>query len=351
MINFGQELKKYRNNNKISQAKMANILGVSHATISRWEKGVIIPNKSHLKIIGEIINYNFDNVNNHKSTNITVSNGELIAFQGERGAYSEQAAKNIFPNCEVKACYTFEDVFNLVNSGEIKYGVIPIENSLGGRVTDIHKLIPLYDLKIIGEHYLKIEHCLLGYPGAIIEDIRYVYSHEQALMQCSQNIKQLKIEKHSYIDTAGAANFVKQNKDMHKAAIASKKAADVYGLTILKDNFQDKDDNFTRFIVLSKDELKVDSNVSNCKTSCFFTTKSIPSSLYKSLGGFATWGINLLKIESYLPMDIENSSNNDASFYIEFEGNIHDDVCVKNAIDELKFFSKNVKILGSYYSK
>lgn len=350
MINIGFELKKYRNEKKVSQSKMANMLGVSHATISRWEKGLIVPNKSHLKIIGEIINIDFHN-NTKKNNFIEINDGEIVAFQGERGAYSEQASKNIFPNCEVMACHTFEDVFNLVNSGEIKYGVIPIENSLGGRVTDIHKLIPLYDLKIIDEHYLKIEHCLLGYPGSRIDDIRSVYSHEQALMQCSKNIRDLGIEKHSYIDTAGAANFVMKNKDMHKAAIASKKAADVYGLSILKNNFQDQDNNFTRFIVLSKEEFKVDSSVSRCKTSCFFTTKSIPSSLYKSLGGFATWGINLLKIESYLPMDIENPVNNDASFYIEFEGNAQEDIEVKNAIEELKFFSKDVKILGSYYAK
>ncbi|MCD6212184.1 MAG: prephenate dehydratase, partial [Sulfurovum sp.] len=226
---------------------------------------------------------------------------KTIAYQGVEGAYSEQACKNAYGDHETIACDTFHEAMWLVEQGDADLAMIPLENSTAGRVEEIYRLIPKMALHVIGEHFEPVVHCLLALPDVKLEDLKYVASHPQALAQCHHNILALGLKAEAKLDTAGAAKELIELQDMQRAAIASKLAADIYGLQIIKENFEDKRGNTTRFFILSREKnIPIYDPSKRYITSLVFQVKNIPSALYKVLGGFATNGINLLKIESYM---------------------------------------------------
>ena len=266
-----------------------------------------------------------------------------IAFQGEKGAYSHLASLEIFPNTEVKACNTFEETFKLANENPEYKIVIPIENSLAGRVADIHYLIPKYKLQIHAEHFQKVNHHLLGVKGSTLKDIKTVRSHSQAIGQCQKFINNNKLKSIVSADTAGSAKYVAQKKDKSESAIASDLAAKIYDLEILKSNVEDEYKNVTRFLIMGKDSKHPELKNKKYITSCIFKLKSIPAALYKALGGFATNGVNLTKLESFAVKNTFDQVN----FYIDIEGHI-EDPALQKALEELGFHTQKLDILGVY---
>ena len=266
-----------------------------------------------------------------------------VAFQGEKGAYSHLACLEIFPNANVIACSTFEEAFQLAKDNSEYKIVIPIENSLAGRVADIHYLIPKYKLQIHAEHFQKVTHNLLGIKGSKLKDIKTVRSHSQAIGQCSKMISENKIKPIISADTAGSAKFISEKKDKTDSAIASELAAKIYDLEIIKSNVEDEAGNVTRFFIMGKDsehpELKNKKHI----TSCIFKLKSIPAALYKALGGFATNGVNLCKLESF---SVKNTFDQ-VNFYIDIEGHI-EDPSLQKALEELGFHTEKLDVLGVY---
>lgn len=266
-----------------------------------------------------------------------------IAYQGVPGAYSHIACTKLFPNQEYIACDTFEIAMELVNNGIADKAVIPVENSNAGRVSDVHFLLPKAGLHIIGEYFMRIEHQLLAVKGAKLEDIVSAASHPQALAQCSEFLKAHNIKAISRIDTAKSCEKIVLEEDKSKAAIASALAAQIYGLDILASNIENSDNNTTRFLIMQKQEELPEDDGGKFITSIVFVTKHIPAALYKVLGGFATNGINISKLESYLLNDKFFS----AKFYIEVEQHINSKA-LQYALSELKFFSDEYQILGCY---
>ena len=266
-----------------------------------------------------------------------------FAFQGVHGAYSEQAGKNVFPNASSVPCATFEEMFACVRDGQADIALVPIENSQAGRVADTQRLIPDSDLNIIGEYFLEVRHNLLVIPGAKINDVKRIHSHEQGIAQCRNKIIKLNKEMIIAADTAGSAKKISKLNKKEDAAIASALAAEIYNLEILEENFQDAQYNVTRFLIMSKNKSSIESNESDLLTTLVFVVRSIPASLYKCLGGFASNGINITKLESY----IHPQGFDVAQFYIDFEGH-PDDKSVKLAFEEMKFFCKEIKVLGVY---
>jgi len=271
---------------------------------------------------------------------------KTIAYQGVQGAYSEQACKNAYGDHETIACDTFHEAMWLVEQGDADLAMIPLENSTAGRVEEIYRLIPKMALHVIGEHFEPVVHCLLALPGVKLEDLKYVASHPQALAQCHHNILALGLKAEAKLDTAGAAKELIELQDMQRAAIASKLAADIYGLQIIKENFEDKSGNTTRFFILSREKnIPIYDPSKRYITSLVFQVKNIPSALYKVLGGFATNGVNLLKIESYMGTEMLPGSQ----FHIDLDGHIDSDV-LRLSLQELAFFAEDVRILGVYES-
>lgn len=272
------------------------------------------------------------------------SNSEnLVSFQGELGAYSNQAAKQMFPNMEVLPCRTFEDALAAVEDGTVKYAAIPIENSVAGRVADIHYLIPHSNLHIIAEHFLRINHHLLVLPGTKLEDIKVVRSHEQALGQCRRTMDKLGIRREVFADTAAAAKHVSELGDPSVGAIASSLAGEIYGLDSIKKDIEDASHNTTRFVVFSREPLNNLPKDEPTMTSFIFQVRNTPAALYKVMGGFATNGINMTKLESY-QLDGEICAT---QFYADIEAH-PDDIGVSHAFEELAFFTNEYRILGSY---
>ncbi len=267
-----------------------------------------------------------------------------VSYQGVAGAYSHLACLNYFgDNVMCCASETFEDAMEMVEEGNVDYALIPIENKTAGRVDEFYGLLPNMKLQIVGEHYQKIEHCLLGIKDSSLEDILYAYSHPQGLAQCRNGLNELGIKQVAQFDTAGSAREVAKLKDKSLSAVASSLAAKTYGLKILKENIQDQKDNFTRFIVLAnRKEVLIKSDRAYV-TSMIFKVKNISSALYKALGGFAQNDVNILKIESYIPLGKLEESH----FHIDVDGSIESE-SVKNAIGELEKYAKKVKILGTY---
>ena len=266
-----------------------------------------------------------------------------FAFQGINGAYSEQAGKNFFPNASSIACSTFEDMFSCVRNNKADTALVPIENSQAGRVADTQRLIPDSGLNIIGEYFLEVRHNLMVYPGTKINNIKRIHSHEQGIAQCRNKIIKLNKEMVVATDTAGSAKKISQLKSKEDAAIASKLSADIYNLEIIENDFQDSKHNVTRFLIMSKNSSGISSSEKNLLTTLVFVVRSIPASLYKCLGGFASNGVNITKLESY----IHPQGFDVAQFYIDFEGH-PDQHSVKLALEEMKFFCKEIKILGVY---
>jgi prephenate dehydratase len=266
-----------------------------------------------------------------------------VAFQGEKGAYSHLACLEVFPNADAIACSTFEETFQLAKDNSEYKIVIPIENSLAGRVADIHYLIPKYKLQIHAEHFQKVTHNLLGIKGSKIKDIKTVRSHSQAIGQCNKMISENKLKPIISADTAGSAKFISEKKDKTDSAIASGLAAKIYSLEILKSNVEDESGNVTRFFIMGKDSKHPEHKDEKYITSCIFKLKSIPAALYKALGGFATNGVNLCKLESF---SVKNTFDQ-VNFYIDIEGHI-EDPSLQKALEELGFHTQKLDILGVY---
>ena len=272
-----------------------------------------------------------------------MSTAKRIAFQGEPGANSHLAIAEAYPDSEAVPCATFEDAFALITTGEADLGMIPVENSLAGRVADIHHLMPDSGLHIVAEHFMPVRHQLLGIKGARLEDIRTVESHVHALGQCRKIIRRLGIEPLVAADTAGSAREVAEAGDKTRAAIASRLAAEIYALDTLAADVEDEAHNTTRFIVLAREAKWATSDSGPIVTTFLFRVRNVPAALYKALGGFATNGVNMTKLESYM---VEGNFLA-TQFYADVEGHPEDRNLVL-ALEELAFFSKEMKILGVY---
>jgi len=269
-----------------------------------------------------------------------------VAIQGELGAYSHIAVERLYKNAEIKTCSTFEERFKQAYNDPGYKIIIPIENSLAGRVADIHYLLPKYKLQIHGEYFLPVEHNLLGKPDAKIEDIKYVRSHAQAISQCQNIISKRKFKSIISVDTAGSAKDLAEGKEKYIAAIASDLSAKMYNLKILEKNIEDEKGNVTRFLIMGKNiEQPEFTPEKKFITSCIFRLKSEPSALYKCLGGFATNQVNLTKLESF---SVKNTFDQ-ANFYLDLEGHL-EQTGVKKALEELGFHTETLDILGVYES-
>lgn len=267
-----------------------------------------------------------------------------IAFQGVPGANSHIACNQAFPDMTPLACATFEDAFAAVEKeGKAALAMIPIENTLGGRVADIHHLLPESKLYIIREHYLDVQHQLLGTRDATLEGLVEVRSHPQALAQCREQLAQLGVKIRARADTAGSAMEVAELGDPTIGALAPALAGEIYDLQVLRSRFEDRIGNTTRFVVLSRARRDPDPKDGASMTSLIFEVRSVPAALYKALGGFATNGVNITKLESYISGDKFSV----ARFYAEIEGHPADGN-VAQAFEELDYFSKNVRVLGVY---
>jgi prephenate dehydratase (EC 4.2.1.51) len=266
-----------------------------------------------------------------------------IAFQGAPGAYSDLACRNARPELTTLPCRSFEDTIAAVHDGKADFAMIPIENSVAGRVADIHQLLPNSGLHIIGEHYQRVSHCLLGLKGARIEQITHVHSHIHALNQCRRLIRELGLEAVVRIDTAGAAAEIAAADDPTQAVIASELAGAIYGLETLRTHIEDAAHNTTRFLIMTKEPIVPHPKSGPTMTSFVFRVRNVPAALYKALGGFATNGINITKLESYLV----GGRFNAAQFYAEVEGH-PEHPNMKFAFEELAFFTHEVKLLGTF---
>ena len=269
----------------------------------------------------------------------------IIAFQGVPGAYSEMACLSNFKNMKTLPCPSFEEMISSVQENRAKLAMVPVENSTAGRVADIHHLLPESGLYIIGEIFFRVNHTLLGVKEAKLSDLEEVRSHAQGLAQCRENINKMKLLPIIHPDTAGAAKEVSELKEKRIAAIASKLAAEKYDLQIFKENFEDKNHNTTRFLIMSKTYTMPEVTIDKYITTLVFSTRSVPAALYKALGGFATNGINLTKLESYMI----NGSMTATQFYVDIEGH-PETSSMKYALKELEFYCGRdmVKILGTY---
>ena len=267
-----------------------------------------------------------------------------ISFQGEPGANSDTACRNVYPSMEPLPCPTFEDAFNAVETGKADLAMIPIENTIAGRVADIHNLLPESRLHIVGEYFLPIHFQLMVLPGVQRGEIRTVHSHIHALGQCRKYIRRNGWKGVVAGDTAGSARFVAEEKQRSMAALAPALAAELYGLDIIERNVEDTDSNVTRFVVLTKSKQWVERPTPDARmmTTFIFRVRNVPAALYKAMGGFATNGVNMTKLESY-----QLGAFTATLFYADIEGH-PDDPNVKNALEELRFFSREVRILGVY---
>ena len=268
---------------------------------------------------------------------------QTIAFQGFPGAYSDLACREVYPDMTTLSCTSFEDTFAAVREGRASRAMIPIDNSVAGRVADIHHLLPGSGLHIVGEHYHRVSHCLLAAKGATEAGVKEVHSHIHALGQCRRLIADLGVEPVVHVDTAGAARDVAERGDPRVAAIASKLAGEIYGLDILRTDIEDAAHNTTRFLIMTTAPVDPDPAGGPMITSLLFRVRSVPAALYKALGGFATNRVNITKLESY----IVDERFTAAQFYADLEGH-PDEQRMKFAFDELDHFTEELKILGVY---
>jgi prephenate dehydratase len=270
------------------------------------------------------------------------SRGNRIAYQGEPGANSHIACLEAYPDMEPVACRTFEDAFAAVAEGDVALAMIPIDNTVAGRVADIHHLMPASDLFIVGEHFLRVRHQLLVLPGTRPEDLKRITSHTHALGQCRRVIAEMGLEAVVAVDTAGAAKDLARTQDKSTAVIASAKAAEIYGLEVMRADIEDEDHNTTRFVIMSAEPDDATPDDAPVITSFIFTVRNVPAALYKAMGGFATNGVNMIKLESYV-----DGTFNVAQFYADIEGHPQDRP-VRLALEELEFFTSSLRVLGVY---
>jgi|SRR5215471_1702394 len=272
-----------------------------------------------------------------------ITRARRVVFQGEPGSYSHLAAREALPHCQAVPAATFDDAFAAIRDGTVDLGLIPIENSLHGRITDIHHLLPDAPLYILGEHFHRVRHQLLGAEGATLSSIKTVVSQEPALGQCRNIIRELKLKRQLWADTAGAARHVAELKDKTLAAVASSLAAEIHHLVILKADVEDADHNVTRFLIMAREPDDAENNGDHVITSFIFRVRNVPAALYKALGGFATNGVNMTKLESY---QLEGSFNA-TQFYADIDGH-PEERNVQLALEELRFFTSSLKVLGVY---
>ena len=268
-----------------------------------------------------------------------------IAFQGVLGAYSHQACFEAYPEANVLPCNSFQAAIDAVSSGNADLAMLPVENSTYGRVADIHQLLPNSGLHIIGEHYVRVHINLLGLQGSKLSDIKSAMSHTVLLGQCRNYLKEHNIESITGVDTAGSAEIVSKNQNLNQAALASELAGKIYGLDVLARHIEDESNNTTRFLVMSPNTKSVKIKENRIKTSLVFRVRNIPAALYKAMGGFATNGVNMVKLESYMV----DGSFTATQFYLDIIGH-PDEPAVKRAMEELSYFTTDVKILGVYES-
>ena len=352
---IGKRLKAARRAAGLTQTDLAAAIGVSQPTVANWEKGGHEPNRANLERVARATGASrgwlaFGQSESGRPGADRKEGGIMsddatgvIAFQGIPGAYSHLACRQTYPQMEPLACGTFEDAFAAVEDGRAAIAMIPIENSLGGRVADIHHLLPDSSLYIIAEHFQPVQHNLLASKGATLRGLKTVRSHVQALTQCRDTIRDLRLATEIRADTAGAAAEVAELGDPSVAAIASSLAGEIYGLDVLRERVEDRLGNVTRFVVMSRLRQDPDPRDGPALTSIVFQVRSVPAALYKAMGGFATNGVNTIRLESYISV-----TNQDvARFYAEIEGHPADKH-VDRALDELQYFSTKVKILGVY---
>ncbi len=265
-----------------------------------------------------------------------------IAFQGELGAYSHQACREARPDLEAMACATFEDVIEAVRSGEAEQAMVPVENSTYGRVADIHRLLPESGLHILDEAFVRVHINLLGLRGAKLADVEEAYSHLVLLPQCADFLRSHNIKGQVSTDNARAARDVAAWGDPTKAALASELAGEIYGLDVLARHIEDHDRNTTRFLIMSQNA-DMTRRAEHMMTTFVFRVRNIPAALYKAMGGFATNGVNMTKLESYMV----GGSFTATQFYADIEGH-PEDASVKLAMEELDYFTSEIKILGTY---
>ncbi|SDZ74398.1 prephenate dehydratase [Rubrimonas cliftonensis] len=282
-------------------------------------------------------------MNSGPLTGMGASASGRIAFQGELGAYSHQACREVFPEMEPMPCASFEDAFAAVKGGDARLAMLPVENSLYGRVADIHHLLPESGLYIIGEHFVPIRLQLLGAEGATLEAVTEAQSHTVALGQCRRFLKDRAIRPVIGADTAGSAALVAQGGKPERAAIASRLAGEIYGLNVLAEDIEDASHNTTRFLVMSRQKLEADPAGGPAITTFVFQVRNVPAALYKAMGGFATNGVNMLKLESYMT----DGSFTATQFYADIEGH-PESPAVRRALEELGFFTSRLSILGVY---
>ncbi len=275
-----------------------------------------------------------------------MANEKTIAFQGVYAAHTDLACRKAYPGLETLPCHTFDEVFDAVESDRAGLGMIPIENSQAGRVAEIHNLWPGKKVFIVAENFQAIAHHLFVPPGSALPQIKDVYSHPQALMQCRHNLKKMGLNIHNYMDTALAAKDVATWQNPGKAALASELAGEIYGLENIRPHMEDSRDNTTVFVTISKTKADPEPEQGAVITSLLFSVRNLPAALYKALGGFATNAVNLIKLESYIPVGV---SPHTAKFFITFEGHPRDRN-VQLALEELDFFCDIVDILGVYYA-
>ena len=266
-----------------------------------------------------------------------------IAFQGEAGANSHLACREVYPQMIALPCQTFEDAFAAVKEGKARLAMIPIENSLHGRITDIHHILPESGLYIVGEHFLRVHHQLMAIKGATLEGLKSVMSQTPALGQCRNIIRSLGLNMIVGADTAGSARHIAEGQDPTVAALASSLAAEIYGLNILKANVEDAPHNTTRFLIMSGEPDDADAGSGDVVTTFVFRVRNVPAALYKAMGGFATNGVNMTKLESYQL----GGSFSATQFYADIEGH-PEERSVRLALEELQFFTTHLRILGVY---
>ena len=267
----------------------------------------------------------------------------MIAFQGEPGAYSDLACRNAYPGMTTMPCPTFEAAIEAVRDGTAALAMLPCENSLAGRVPDIHHFLPESGLFVVGEHFQRVEHCLLALKGVRLEQLQRAHSHPVALGQVRRVLKELSLEPVVEADTAGSARLIAQWNKPEEAAIASSLAAEIYGLEILRANVEDAAHNTTRFYVAARQPSQPDPATADLITTLVFRVRNVPAALYKALGGFATNGVNMTKLESYMI----NGQFSATQFMCDVDGH-PEQPGLRHALDELEFFSSKVRILGVY---
>ncbi|HET7084278.1 MAG TPA: prephenate dehydratase [Rhizomicrobium sp.] len=271
-----------------------------------------------------------------------IEGAKRVAFQGEPGAYANLAAREAIPHATAIPKPTFEDAIEAAKSGDCDLCIIPVENSLIGRIADIHHLLPDSGLHIVGEHFLPIRHQLLGLKDARLSDVKTVYSQAPALAQCRSLLRDMKLVSHNWYDTAGSAKHVAELGDKSVAAIASTLAAEFYGLAVLKSDVEDEHHNATRFLIMSPQDERAPKG-GKVVTSFVFQVKNIPAALYKAMGGFATNGVNMTKLESYQL----GGSFNATQFYADIQGH-PGEPHVARALEELAFHTARHTIMGVY---